>query len=141
MSRKPCDMIDEIPVCEKCKIPARLLKSSKPIYGKDYGPVWVCGNFPECDARCGCHPGTDNPLGTLADKETRKLREKVHAAFDPMWKRHAKKKQARRAAYNLLADAMRIDVHECHVGMFNALRCKAALDCIGRIKAELEAVS
>lgn len=124
--------------CDKCNMPAKLLESSTPVYGRNYGPVWVCGNFPLCDARCGCHKGTHNPLGTLADKETRKLREMVHKAFDTIWKRGS---LSRKEAYFRLADCMLIDHHECHVGMFNALRCKAALDCIKRIKAELEAVA
>lgn len=119
--------------CDKCKMPAKLLKNSKEVYGRDYGPIWVCGNFPLCDARCGCHKGTHKPLGTLADKETRKLREMVHAAFDPMWKKGGLK---RNVAYLKLAEAMQIRYDECHVGMFNAMRCKAALDCIKRIRQE-----
>jgi hypothetical protein len=97
--------------------------------------MWVCGRFPECDCYCGCHKGTSNPLGALADKETRELRKQVHAAFDPLWKSGL---MARNEAYGKLADAMLIDFRECHVGMFNAMRCKAALDCIKRIKGGLQ---
>lgn len=121
--------------CDKCNMPAKLLKNSTPVYGRDYGPVWVCGNFPLCDARCGCHKGTHNPLGTLADAETRRLREQCHAAFDPLWRRGA---MTRKEAYGRLAKAMLISIRDCHFGMFNKLRCQAALDCIKRIKWELE---
>lgn len=34
----------------------------------------------DCDARVGCHPGTDLPLGTLADEVTRRARRAAHVA-------------------------------------------------------------
>ncbi len=118
------------PDCEKCLVPANLLTSSEAIYGKDYGPVWVCGNFPACDARCGCHPGSHRPLGTLADRHTRNMRKAVHNAFDPLWKRGTIK---RSRAYETLAERMGIEVFNCHVGMFTVDQCRQALRIIPRL--------
>lgn len=120
--------------CPNCGTPAKLVNSTV-VYGKDYGPLWICGNYPKCDCYCGCHKGTNEPLGTMADKETRELRKKVHAAFDPLWKYGPMR---RHEAYGLLSAAMLIEPAECHVGMFNSMRCKAALDCIKRIKESLQ---
>jgi len=116
--------------CDKCNVPAILMKDSTPVYGRDYGPLWICSNFPRCDARCGCHPGTHRPLGSLADRETRNLRKAVHNAFDPLWKRGTIK---RSRAYETLAERMQIAVSECHVGMFTAEQCRQALRIITRM--------
>lgn len=35
-----------------------------------------------CDAYVGCHPGTTDPLGTLANKNLRFQRGLAHCAFD-----------------------------------------------------------
>ena len=44
--------------------------------------MFVCQN---CDARTGCHKGTDKALGCLADEELRKLRQAIHARIDGAW--------------------------------------------------------
>ena len=102
---------------------------------------WLC---PYCGAYTGCHmrgsyevvrkdgevfqqmrDGTE-PLGTLADAETRKLRQEVHAAFDPIWKQK-NYRTGRTKAYAILAAKMGIPMDECHVGMFDAAKCELAL--------------
>ena len=72
-------------ICPYCNVPAKLV-SSTIVYGdRDYGLIWLCSNFPKCDARVGVHKGQEFPLGRLADKELRKWKMKAHAAFDPIW--------------------------------------------------------
>ena len=39
-----------------------------------------------CKAYVGCHPGTQKPLGRLADAALRAGKREAHAAFDPIWK-------------------------------------------------------
>lgn len=77
-----------------------------------------------CDARVGTHPGTDRPLGNLANADLRRIRSQVHRAFDPIWK---DRRMSRSKAYARLARAMGIPVDECHVGMFDVERCEIAL--------------
>jgi hypothetical protein len=77
-----------------------------------------------CNAYVGCHPQTNKPLGTLANAELRALRSQVHAAFDPIWKKHTMK---RTEAYLWLAETLKISFKECHIGMFNKDLCERAL--------------
>lgn len=44
---------------------------------------WAC---PECANFVGCHPGTAQPLGVIANKELKQARMKIHALLDPIWK-------------------------------------------------------
>ena len=73
-----------------------------------------------CDAYVGCHPGTDKPLGRLANASLLKAKLDAHKAFDPLWK---SEKWSRRAAYAWLAKAMDMDPARCHIGMMNEAEC------------------
>jgi len=87
-----------------------------------------------CDAYVGCHPGTDKPLGRLADAELRRWKSIAHAAFDPIWKaRFERKRQvdqkyrkhhARGGRYKRLAELLGIPSKECHIGIFDVTLCK-----------------
>lgn len=72
------------------------------------------------DAYVGCHPGTKNPLGRLANASLRKAKSAAHAAFDPKWKT---KQMKRGAAYHWLAQQLGVLDKECHIGMFDLETC------------------
>jgi hypothetical protein len=120
--------------CPYCGAEA-MLESSTIVYKKDYGNVYVCSNYPGCDAYVGCHPGTDIPLGRLADKELRFWKQKAHEYFDVLWKakvinkrkqtgRRCKRQAVRSAAYKWLAQQLGIDKKDCHIGMFDVSTCQ-----------------
>lgn len=77
-----------------------------------------------CDAYVGCHPGTTQPLGRLANAELRRAKQMAHAAFDPIWRN---KLMSRSEAYAWLADQMRLPTEACHIGMFTVQRCERAI--------------
>ena len=78
-----------------------------------------------CDAYVGCHPGTERPLGRLANAELRQAKMAAHAAFDELWKRTTPAGTFdRTSAYQWLADQLRIPRAECHIGMFDVERCR-----------------
>lgn len=110
--------------CDYCGSQAELVKGDV-IY--HYRPdlydlnFWWCKN---CDAYVGCHKGTDKPLGRLANAELRKWKSKVHRMFDPKWKNG---NLTRADAYKWLAKKMAIEINQCHIGMFDILRCKKAI--------------
>lgn len=84
-----------------------------------------------CGAWVGCHPD-GKPLGRLANAELRRAKQYVHAAFDPLWRG---RKMSRSGAYAWLARALNISTAECHIGMFDVERCRAAYRaCIDRRK-------
>jgi len=87
-----------------------------------------------CDAWVGCHPGTSNPLGRLADKALRVAKMEAHAAFDPLWRDQPR--GARSSAYAWLASALGIKAEDCHIGMFDVETCKRVVSlCSERRRA------
>lgn len=80
-----------------------------------------------CDARVGCHPGTDRPLGALATRELRRMRIVVHDVFDRLWQ---SKQMTRGQAYAWLRAELGLGPDECHIGMFDERRCAMALDAV-----------
>lgn len=83
---------------------------------------WMCK---PCGAYVGCHNGSIQPFGTLADKELRVLRVKAHKAFDPMWK---KTSMSRNNAYRWLSKKMRVCRTKCHISMFNVEQCNQVIN-------------
>lgn len=92
---------------------------------------WLCIR---CDAYVGCHradeehgrDGTE-PLGTMANRDLRELRVRVHGFFDQTWKSGA---MSRAGAYRWLAQRLGIMVDRCHVGMFDEETCRRALEVL-----------
>ncbi|MDS4028615.1 MAG: zinc-finger-containing protein [Candidatus Contendobacter sp.] len=76
---------------------------------------------PPCDAYVECHPGTDRPLGRLANAELRRAKSAAHAAFDPLWKQGP---WTRKQAYSWLAKQLGIAAEECHIGHFDIEQCR-----------------
>ena len=70
------------PYCEK--VPELVTGDKVYPHRKDLYSKWFWRCEP-CNAYVGCHPGTKNPLGTLANQELRAWRLQAHHAFDPIW--------------------------------------------------------
>lgn len=93
------------------------------IYGAEFGDwpwMYACDS---CDARVGMHPGTNIPLGTLADEETREARKRCKEPFESLYKTG---KMSRSQAYQALADKLGIPKEECHFGWFDVAMCERA---------------
>ncbi len=112
--------------CPYCGAKA-VWRDSSIVYGKSYGPIWVCSNYPACDAYVGCHGGTRTPLGRMADAELRENKKQAHAAFDPLWKAG---KMTRAEAYGWLAKELGIPRSECHIGMFDVEMCRRVVSAM-----------
>lgn len=110
------------PYCQRdaAKVTGKQIYPHRPdLYAKTF---YECD---PCDAYVGCHPGTDTPLGRLADAELREEKMRAHAAFDPIWRSGSKK---RGSAYAWLADQLGIDKKECHIGMFDVAMCRRVVE-------------
>jgi zinc-finger-containing domain len=80
-----------------------------------------------CDARVGCHRGTQVPLGTLADATLRAARGRAHEMFDALWQYKMKaervtKSEARGAAYRWLA--AHFGQKQVHIGSMDLSQCE-----------------
>lgn len=125
-------------ICQYCKQPAKRVTGEK-IYPhrKDLRNkiFYLCS---PCGAYVGCHLGTDNPLGILANAELRDLKKRAHAVFDPIWKKRLAEKQvadpkynkgmARGGRYKKLAEVLGIEKRDCHIGMFSPELCKRTIE-------------
>lgn len=112
------DMLPEITECRYCGNEV-ICVTSKEFYGRDYGAhVYRCTS---CDAYVGTHRGTTIPLGTLANKELRDLRQMAHRVFDPCWKNGHMK---RVSAYRRLSEFMGTDRKDTHIAMFDEEQCR-----------------
>lgn len=109
-------------ICDYCGKPARLVDSAIVYEGRSYGLIWYCKG---CHAWVGCHRGTNEPMGRLADAELRKQKRIAHAMFDPLWR--GKEKRTRRAAYEWLAEQMGLPLNQTHIGMMNIDQCKEVI--------------
>ena len=65
--------------------------------------LYVCKNYPECDAYVRVHTGTTIPVGSLANHELRTLRRTAHQYFDQLYLSGMMSKQD---AYQWLADLL-----------------------------------
>lgn len=66
-----------------------------------------------------------------ATEPLRKARNKVHAAFDPLWRDGA---MPRRTAYLALAAWLGIEPKACHVALFDVDQCTAALEFVAAVR-------
>lgn len=86
-----------------------------------------------CEAHVGCHPGSDKPLGRIANKTLRKAKMEAHAAFDPLWRG---RKMSRGMAYAWLAQSLNMRPDDCHIGMMDVADCKRVVAAVNAKMAE-----
>ena len=108
-------------ICPYCNQEA-IWCENKEIYGKNYGNSYMCWLCKPCGAYVGCHQNSKRALGTLANKELREWRKKVHARIDPMWRDGSIK---RKEMYKTLS---RLTNKEFHVGEADIEMCKKVLE-------------
>lgn len=121
--------------CPSCGILAKFV-SDKVFYGRDFGGhhVYYC---PKCNSRVGAYEGTPIPMGTMADQETLRLRKKCHEVFDQKWQNG---QMTRDEAYVWLADVMKLQPYEAHIGKFGKRQCSKLLMILGVSEKEQECV-
>jgi len=124
--------------CPYCNGKAHLKDSSR-IYGRSYGNVWMCEDYPHCDSYVGVHKGTDKPLGRMANARLRELKKMAHELFDPMWRNGPMK---RWQAYSWLARKMDMTRKEAHIGEFDESQCERLIEILKEkeVKDELPKV-
>lgn len=91
------------------------------------GLIYLCSSFPRCDARVNCHPGKLTPMGSLANANLRRWREKAHKQFDELWKA---RRMTRKQAYCWLAEAMDLPEAKTHFAEFDEQQCEKAVELI-----------
>jgi len=90
--------------------------------------IYLCRT---CNARVGCHKGTDRPLGEVANEVLRLKRRETHEIFDQFWRR---KDLSRTQAYHWLAEQMHLSANRTHIGSFEMDDCQRVIDLCSRFE-------
>lgn len=98
--------------------PASAVHGTDTIDPKSY--LYLCSNWPSCDAYVSAHRKDRSPMGTLANGELRHKRILAHRALERLQKeRHMDKW----ATYLWLQANLKLDEHHAHIGMFSGQMC------------------
>lgn len=122
--RKTQSDLTDLLYCGNCGAVAEL-KDSSIVYGKSYGLIYLCENYPECDSFVGVHKGTKKAKGTLANQELRNLRKECHSKLDPLWRG---RERTRQDVYKWLSELM--DLDNAHIAEFNIEQCNKLLKAV-----------
>ncbi len=109
--------------CPYCGSPA-VCRPASTVYGTDTidskSYLYLCSNWPSCDAYVSAHRKDRRPMGTLANSELRHKRILAHRALQRLQKeRHMDKW----AAYLWLQTNLKLDESHAHIGMFSEHMC------------------
>ncbi len=129
--------LDWTHTCPYCGADLKLEDSAVVYDGKSYGDIWMCKNYPECNAYVGCHNGTAVPKGFPANKKLRVARIHAHHMFDPMWKGENKVFKSRHSAYAWMRDVMRLTKDRAHIAMLTVFQCMILVEKIKEKREEI----
>ena len=87
--------------------------------------LYVCSRYPACDSYVRVHPGTKIPVGTMANRELRSLRNEAHRNFDQLHKQGLMSKED---AYHWLASILAAPLGQAHIGYLGEYYCKQVID-------------
>lgn len=108
--------------CPYCGLAAVLREDSYVHGGNGMGKyLYVCKNYPDCNAYVGVHPGTKIPMGTLADSELRNKRIKAHKMLMAICENGL---MTKKEAYRWIETMFGIDSSEAHIAKFSDYRCE-----------------
>ncbi len=104
-----------------------VLRGTEEIYleSREPGKLYVCKNYPRCDAYVRVQKGTLKPLGTMADGKLRALRRDAHKEFDKL---HKFGYMTRDEAYLWLASQLLIPRNEAHIAMMGEYNCRRVIE-------------
>ena len=84
--------------------------------------LYQCQN---CNARVGCHKGTNRPLGNVANEMLRLKRMETHQTFDAYWRGRS---MSRTQAYRWLAAQLHLPENRAHIGGFEMDQCQKVIE-------------
>jgi len=87
--------------------------------------LYVCSKYPACDSYVRVHPGTKIPMGTMADRQLRALRNEAHRNFDQL---HKKGLMSKEDAYLWLASILAAPLGQAHIGYLGEYYCRQVIE-------------
>lgn len=107
-------------ICPYCRRPATLVKGQEIYNTREdlWDQYFFCCQ--PCGARIGCHIGTTEPMGSMANNRLRQLRIRAHTALDPWWRGGL---YTRTQVYEALSKKLKIPLAETHIALFGEAEC------------------
>ena len=119
-------------ICPYCGSEA-VLKLANKLLGSHAGhagqQLYVCANWPACDAYVFAHRHDTSPMGTLANKELRQKRIQTHNALAAYQRATQMQKWA---AYIWLEGKMGLTEESMHIGLFSSADCDRAIALLNK---------
>ena len=114
------------PRCPYCGAVSQL-RSAEGIYidNSKNAMLYVCRNYPSCDAYVRVHPGTTIPMGTLANRKVRALRAEAHKYFNQIYLRGI---MSREDAYEWLSHMLGLPIKDTHIGQMGEYYCQKVIE-------------
>ena len=108
--------------CPYCGAHA-VLRDASFVYGEDtlVEKLYVCSNYPACDAYVGVFRNSDKPKGTLANSELRNKRTRAHKRFDTIWREGI---MTRGQTYEWMQHKFSLTKQQAHIGNFSDFMCE-----------------
>lgn len=114
-------------ICPYCGAKAEL-RPANFIYGRNERSngehLYVCRNYPKCDAYVAAHHASKKPMGSLANGDLRHLRKIAHIE---LYKFQYRSGMTKWAAYVWLAAKLGLTSDETHIGKFSEEQCKKTI--------------
>ena len=87
--------------------------------------LYVCSKYPVCDSYVRVHPGTKIPVGMMANRDLRALRNEAHRNFDQLHKQGLMSKED---AYLWLASILAAPLGQAHIGYLGEYYCRQVIE-------------
>ena len=102
------------------------LRSADGIYrnNHDRTMLYVCKNYPTCDAYVRVIPGTTEPMGSLANGHLRAMRTEAHRYFNQLY---TKGIMTRSEAYRWLSTVIGLPMAKAHIGDMGEYYCELVI--------------
>lgn len=117
---------NQAPRCPYCGATS-VLRSAEGIYRDNSRNtlLYVCKNYPVCDAYVRTQPGSHLPVGTMANGKLRTLRRDAHHYFDQLYKRGLMSKDE---SYRWLAEVLAAPMRQAHIGLLGEHYCNVVIE-------------
>lgn len=113
-------------ICPYCNSKVTL-QSSKKVYNKDYGLMYICSRYPVCDTYASANKITGRPSGTPANGELRAARKNANNAFQEVLSLRGKKCRSgkvKRLFISMIASELKISEKQCVISFFDLDMCQ-----------------
>lgn len=113
------------PRCPYCGS-TTVYRSATGIYAEnpDNVMLYVCTNYPACDAYIRTQKGTAIPIGEMANGKLRALRTDAHRLFNQLY---LKRYMPKRTAYIWLSSVLGVPYKKAHIAQLSEMQCELVI--------------